>query len=280
MKTTIDTNHSMRVFYLPFAYLYGVRMHSIGKFVSWCFLLLVPSLTYFYLSLPAETPLCTTALSYLLLWCSIIPYYELGYMYNDTYTTRKEEKPSLRLTDAQTAYFYQHTKSIYILRLLWVVALLAALGTLNLWQTNSLLTIVWVLLLLPVFQVYNHIRGLKAVLFYPVLVSWRYIPFLLYGYGATHWWALLLLMLFSYPVEISIERFSMPRHRYPWIRRLIPDEPSKAKFRCGYYIVCTLLATLLIYSFSLPYIALIPYLIFAIYRIVICTYTLKSLKNN
>lgn len=280
MKTTIDTNHSMRVFYLPFAYLYGVRMRSVGKFVSWCFLLLVPSLTYFYLSLPAETLLCKAILSYFLLWCSIIPYYELGYIYNDTYTTRQEETPSLRLTDAQTAYFYQHTKNIYILRLLWVVALLAALGTLNLWQTNSLLTIAWVLLLLPVFQVYNHIRGLKAVLFYPVLVSWRYIPFLLYGYGSTHWGALLLLLLFSYPVEISIERFSMPQHRYPWIRRLIPDEPSKAKFRCGYYIVCTLLATLLIYSFSLPYIALIPYLIFAIYRIVICTFTLKSSQNN
>ena len=279
MKTTIDTNHSMRVFYLPFAYLYGVRMRSVGKFVSWCFLLLVPSLTYFYLSLPAETLLCKAILSYFLLWCSIIPYYELGYIYNDTYTTRQEETPSLRLTDAQTAYFYQHTRSIYILRILWVLALLTAFGSLNHWQTNVLFTIIWVLLLIPVFQVYNHIRGLKAVLFYPVLVCWRYIPFLLYGYGATHWWVLLLLLLFSYPVEISIERFSMPRHRYPWISRLIPDEPSKAKFRCGYYIVCTLLATLLIYDNSLPYIALIPYIVFTIYRIVIYTYALISSKK-
>ena len=70
MKTTRDINHSMRVFYLPFAYLYGVRMRSVGKFVSWCFLLLVPSLTYFYLSLPAETLLCKAILSYFLLWCS------------------------------------------------------------------------------------------------------------------------------------------------------------------------------------------------------------------
>ena len=275
-----DTNHSMRLFYIPFAYLFRVRMRSVGKFVSWCFLLLVPTLTYFFLSLPIETPLWTAILSYLLLFCSIVPYYELGYMYNDTYTTRQEEKPSLRLTNAQTAYFYQHIRSIYILRLLWTFALLATLGTINHWQTNSILTIAWVLLLLPVFQVYNHIRGLKAVLFYPVLVCWRYIPFLLYGYSSANWWALLLLLLFAYPVEISIERFSMPRHRYPWIRRLIPDEPSKAKFRCSYYVVCTILATILIYDNSLPYIALIPYIVFTIYRIVIYTYALISSKNN
>lgn len=264
-----DTKHSIRIFYIPFAYLYGVRMRSVGKFVSWCFLLLVPTLSYFYLSLPAGTAPWTAILSYLLLWFSIIPYYELGYMYNDTYTTHREDNPSVRLTAAQTSHFYKHVGPIYTLRFLWVFVLLIALGCINSWRPSLIFTIGWVLLLLPVFQVYNHIRGLKAVLFYPILVSWRYIPFLLYGYGSHHWWTLLLLLLFSYPAEISIERFSMPKHRYKWIRKLIPDETSKAKFRCGYYIVCTLLATLLVHNASISYIALIPYIVFAIYRILI-----------
>jgi len=202
---------------------------------------MVPTLGYSLLL--QQTIHWTTIWSYVLLAIAVVSYYELGYIFNDTYTTKRELRPTIRLSERQSAYVYQHVSSIVATRLVWVLGLLCTYGIFNSWSGNSILTIFGVLLLIPIFSLYNHLRGLPAVLFYPVLVGWRYVVFLLPVWGNDHWLAVATLLLLSYPIEIGIERYSMPQHRYGWMATIIPDEQSKQKFRAYYYltILCVLL---------------------------------------
>ena len=266
MKTANDIDTGIGIFYIPFAYLYHVRLRKVDKLLSWIGLLLLPTLSYFVFSLPDTYSTGVQIGSYILLWLMIVPYYELGYMYNDTYTTQHESAPSLRLNTVLTDYFYRHVGKIYLTRLVYVLCLLLAFEWLNSWSAQAVLAGGWTALLLPVFQVYNHIRGLKAVCLYPILVSWRYVPFLLYHYGSQHWWTLLAFLLLTYPIEISIERFSMPKHRYKGIRWLIPDEAAKQSFRVWYYAICIVVLSVICPLLTIPHTALLPFYALYLYR--------------
>lgn len=228
--------HDINIFYIPTAYLHRVRLDSnFGKVLSWWFLLIVPTMGYYLLLLPI--PSLTSIGSYLLLLGAVVPYYELGYMFNDTYTTRRETTPTLRLSEAQTGYFYQHAGLIVGLRMVWVLGLLCLFGELNAWICNSIITIVATLMLLPIFAIYNRIRGLAAVCFYPILICWRYLVFLLPAIGEESFGIGMLLTILSYPLLISIERYSMPNHRYGWMAKILPNEESKQTFRTVYYVI-------------------------------------------
>lgn len=267
-----DTN----IFYLPAAYLHRVRLAShLGRIVSWWFLLVVPTLGYYLLALPAPTPM--TIASYLVLLLAVVPYYELGYMFNDTFTTRREKEPTLRLTEAQSAYFYRHVGLIVGARMAWVLGLLCLFGYLNAWSTAALLTILGVVLLLPVFCLYNRLRNLAAVVFYPVLICWRYGVFLLPAIGSADFGVCLFLTTLSYPLEISLERYSMPRRRYGIMARLLPDEQAKQGFRAAYYGIL-LLALLPLWCYA-PMLSL-PIAVLAIYRLIrYCLTKTKTMKR-
>lgn len=229
-------------YYIPCAYLHSVRLQgSIGRILSWWFLMLVPTLGYYLLALPERT--FSAVGQYALLLLAVVPYYELGYMLNDTFATRRETHPSLRLSETQTAYFYQHTARIVGLRIAWTAALLGLYGFLGAWSPATLLTLLGVALLLPVFCLYNRVRGLAAVVFYPVLISWRYLVFLLPLWGTPCFLLSVLLTFLSYPLLISLERYSMPQRRYGVMARLLPNEASKQTFRAAYYILLLLFLT-------------------------------------
>lgn len=250
------------IFYIPCAYLHRVRLGSThGRILSWWFLLIVPTMGYGLLMLPA---LSWSAIgSYMLLLMAVVPYYELGYMYNDTFTTRREANPTRRLSNEQTSYFYQHVAAIVGCRMLWVFGMLGLYGMLSSWSSLSLVTMGAVLLLQVIFAIYNRIRGLAAVCFYPVLISWRYLVFLLPCGGSEHFALGVGLCLLAYPLEISIERFSMPRKRYGIMAVILSSEAAKTGFRAYYYAVIGLL--LLPLWIHLPIFGL-PILAIALYR--------------
>lgn len=255
--------HDIDIFYIPTAYLHRVRLDSnFGKVLSWWFLLIVPTMGYYLLLLPN---LSLTAIgSYLLLLAAVVPYYELGYMQNDTYTTQRETAPTLRLSEAQTGYFYQHTGLIVGVRMAWVLCLLCLYGELNAWSNNSLITIVATLMLLPIFAIYNRIRGLAAVCFYPILISWRYLVFLLPSIGEEGFGICAILTILSYPLLISIERYSMPNHRYGRMAKILPNEESKQTFRAVYYGI--LLLALMPLWWHAPQLSM-PIILLGIYRL-------------
>lgn len=265
-------------FYIPFRYIHRNRLKQWQKIVSWWILMILPTATYF-LSW-ASSDMCHNLLNYILLLLMVVMYYELGYIYNDAITTIKEEHPTMRLSAEMLQYGRQHIGIIYFVRLLLVLTLMFALGYLNQWQEWIIITLVWVLLLQPIFLIYNTLRYQKAVFFYPILVSWRYLSFIWIGLHHWGWTDACFLLLLSYPLEISIERFSMPQHRFDWLRHIIPDEEAKLHFRVIYYICTVSISAIIIGCKQLPIIWILPFAFLFFYRMIIWTMSSKKPPLN
>lgn len=234
-------------------------------------LMILPTATYF-LSLAPSDGGCKL-LNYVLLLLIVVMYYELGYIYNDAITTQSEEHPTMRLSADMLQYGRQHIGIIYLVRLVLVLTLMCVLGYLNQWQEWVIITLVWVLLLQPVFLIYNTLRNQKAVFFYPILVCWRYLSFIWIGLHQLGWMDACFLLLLSYPLEISIERFSMPQRRFDWLRPIIPNEEAKLRFRVIYYFWAVGMSWIIIDVHQLPLIWLIPCGFLLLYRLLIWIYT-------
>lgn len=221
-----------RVFYIPFAYYYQVRLGTVPKLLGWMMIYVLP--TAYYTTLPAW--------GYALMFVSLFSIYELGYILNDTEAIAHETCPSIRLYEHNMAYYRTHRRSI--------IAMRVVMG----------LPFIPVLLL---FLLYNHVRNPKVTpLIYPLLVSSRYIPFVVYHFEPLT----LLLLLLSFPLPNAIERFSMPRYRAPIIRTILPSESAKTYFRAGYYLLLT--GTLL--ELGLTHLTILPIIILALYRCALC----------
>jgi len=262
-------NNDISIFYIPFRYLHRVRLKSLPKIISWWFLMVLP--TAFFYCMLAPSPLQVTNLvSYILLLLLVVIYYELGYMHNDTYATKREQQPTLRLSPEQTQYLYQHTPIIMAVRMAIVLILALIYGQINHWTSNILITLTGVFMLLPLFLFYNSVRGKKAVFCYPVLISWRYILFLLPFIGHGWWWTAVCLLLLSYPIAIGIERYSMPHYRFPFMQRFIPSESAKPRFRMVYYVTTTIVLLFICLGGKIPVIWLLPFVVLLIYRTLLC----------
>ena len=253
-------------FYIPFAYLYSVRLRSITKLLSWLLLYILP--TAFYSSMGYTGDAWSFAIQYTLVLIATFTLYETGYIFNDTLAIRREEHPSLRLNESETAYFFAHRWSIVLTRLLIAAICLCALSPIINYQLsiiNYQLSIInYQLLMLVLFALYNRWRNRYNVFLYVWLVFSRFVPFMcLSEHGAFDY----ILLFVSYPMLIGMERFSMPSYRWGLMGKLIPDEPSKARFRAAYY--CLALVILVPYCLcsGRTLYPLTPIAILAVYRI-------------
>ena len=241
---------SNAVFYVPFAYLYQVRLGTPWKLLSWLLIYLVPCAFYGWLASPGNMPHWLFVFNLVSVAFAVITIYELGYIFNDTRAILREAQPAIRLYKNNFDYFALRRSLIVTARIIIASVFLTAFVKVNTdfgpadCFPRLMRTVDAVLLIVPVFAIYNYWRGKWNVLLYPVLLFSRYLPFLMpYDFSAAH--ALLLFM--CVPCLSAVERFSMPRHRFPLMRVIIPDEDAKTWFRVGYYCVVILLLHMVMY---------------------------------
>ena len=266
---------SNRVFYIPFAYYAIVRAGTMAKMLSWLLIYVFP--TFFYAAFAAGSVSWEFAGNYLLILLATFSMYELGYIHNDTFATRHEKQPAIRLYEENTQHFYRHWRQIFALRIVLITLCLIGILLYNEFVIESGLTVVSILFIAPVFAVYNYWRNRYNVLLYPILVFSRYIPFLIV-YNADFY--LYLLLFFSFPCCNMLERFSMPQHRFPVFRRLIPAEQSKTLFRVFYYLVITLVLIPFVLCYRLSAWLLLPFFVLFLYRLALFFITRRYQPRN
>ena len=265
---------SNAVFYIPFGYYYVVRLGTLQKLLSWLLIYIMP--TAFYSFMTYEGAVVPFVLNYLLLLTATFSLYELGYILNDTVAIRYEEQPAIRLYPNNFEHFSRYARLIVLARFSYAILALALLYLIN----ASLFTLPLVanILAIPViFAIYNSWRSKYNVWLYPLLVFSRYLPFmLLYRIDGL---AILLLFL-AFPLLNMLERFSMPRYRFPLMRMLIPTEESKTMFRVGYYAVLLLILTILYILAIIQYTLILPVLILFVYRIALAYWVRNHQPTN
>ena len=273
-----------RVFYLPFDYLFNVRLGTIAKLLSWAVIYIVPTAVYSWLL--ADNLGISTAdfcLSYLVLLLAVFNVYECGYIYNDTTATLKEKYPTVRLYHHNLLYFLKHYYDIIITRAAITLAAVTCYVFLN-WHTDNLLLTIVALFFIPfVFTFYNRTRNKWNVLIYPFLVLSRYVVFLVPFLQSELTGIAALMLILCFPLCNAIERFSMPRHRFPLIKKIIPDEDSKTLFRVGYYLLLIAVAApllFILYPTPTATALLAPAALIALMRLIIYIITLHHRPQN
>ncbi|MBO7455963.1 MAG: hypothetical protein J6T76_06140 [Paludibacteraceae bacterium] len=257
------------VFYIPFGYYYAVRLGTVWKLLSWMLIYIMP--TVFYSWLTFDGVWWQFAVNYALVLMAVFSLYELGYIFNDTVAIRREQQPAIRLYEPNFRHFKQYMWVIVLVRLFYAVQAIGLLVLLNRqWHTTDSRHIWFVraciICMLVVFCIYNNWRSKYNVWLYPLLVFSRYLPFmLLYRIDG---WAILMLWL-SFPMVNWLERFSMPRYRFPLMRKLIPTEQSKTLFRAVYYMVILMVPLVLPKPLIATYMYLFPIEILCFYRLML-----------
>lgn len=250
------------VFYIPFAYYYAVRLGTIPKLLSWALIYLMP--TAFYSAVGYNGSWGLFALNYFLILLATFSLYEYGYIYNDTMAIRREKEPAIRLYEENFAHFARWHQWIVFVRLFISIAALGVLFMLN--NSNPHVQRVFAAVAVTglFFAIYNQWRSRTNVWFYPLLVCSRYAPFMVLYDGS---WTAYILLLVSFPLLNALERFSMPKYRWPLMRSLIPEESAKTRFRVYYYALTLVLATAFLYSRNESLLLLTPIFILFLYRL-------------
>ena len=263
------------VFFIPFGYYYTVRLGTISKLLSWALIYIMP--TAFYSAVGYNGSWILFAINYLLVLIAAFSLYEYGYIINDTCSIRREEQPAIRLYDYNFAFFARWKSLILATRLFYAIIATSILYLLNADNSHIIMVVFSLAFMCLCFAIYNYWRNRYNVWFYPILVCSRFLPFMLiYDF---HWPPCLLLFL-SFPLLNALERFSMPRYRWPWMRKLIPDEQSKTLFRVLYYtiVLAVLISALFISGLSL--ILLTPIFLLFLYRLILLFWLRKHHPKN
>lgn len=226
----------MSFFYLPYYYFIYTRTNSIYKVFSWFMIYFVP--ISIYLSLNYSVNL----LEIFIYLTAVYTVYEIGYIWNDAETIKREKKPTLRLSTSELKYYYKNRWKLYPVRLVITFILLIVYHILY-GEWIYLATNLFLILL--TYAVYNNIRSRANLLLHLVLVSLR---FSFIGYALVGEDAFIALFL-AFPLLNFIERASQDRFNIPYFQKNI--FANKKSGRYLYYFVLMILALLLdIESFS------------------------------
>ena len=271
---------SNAVFYIPFGYYYVVRLGTIWKLLSWMLIYIMPTAFYSWLTYSGSWQMF--AANYVLTLAGVFTLYELGYILNDTVAVQKERQPAIRLQNRNFRHFEKHAWAIITVRVALAAAAFAGLWIFNRTGQVTDSTHLWfvsgsAVLMTALFGLYNSWRSKYNVWLYPLLVFSRYLPFMLL-YRIDYWGILMLWI--SFPCVNWLERFSMPRYRFPVMRKIIPTEESKTLFRVIYYLVVVWLPLLLPLPLVVKCMYMFPLEVLCFYRIMVLFYVQHNKPKN
>lgn len=162
------------IFYLPIVYTIKTRYSSFFKRIVYFLTYILPEFLLLFFECYENFTIYRIIVIFALSMLSYINVYELGYIYNDTETIKKEKSPTLRLSEKQLMHYEKRKIFIYSVRFLQVFFLNFAL-VFFISQKSLVVFSLVELFTLTVYWIYNHVRGNTAMFFYFFLISARYV---------------------------------------------------------------------------------------------------------
>lgn len=178
-------------FLCPFGVFFHLYAKTITQKMAWVFYYAMP---FFLLALYWGDSFFYVTIGL----ASIYSVYEIGYIYNNAETIKKENAPTLRFSDEDLC-FYENKKVIIFASKFFISLLLAFLLV---GEQKIIYFFLWVALFflaVVVFFIYNSYRGIaNFYLQLPLSVIRFSGPFVLLFCGYVHWWVLLVVSFFFY----------------------------------------------------------------------------------
>ena len=220
-------------YYMPGAYVAKIRMTTLfKKFGLICYHIIPACFLFFYFTPLSVFGVC----KFVTLLVAFYALYEIGYIYNDTETIKKETTPTLRLSYDNLSYYSSHKPYIYGVR--GVLFVLLFIVSLSISKDDSFwLCFIFCAIEFLFFQIYNNVRGIVSIPVFFVLETFKYIPFLV-AHPTKISYILLLGVVGIYAIPNTIERISFPRYGCTFMMQLLPTKKSYLVFRVLYYCLC------------------------------------------
>ncbi|OAT17921.1 WbuO family protein [Buttiauxella noackiae ATCC 51607] len=201
----------------PFFYLYA---KSIKEKISWCFYYLIPffSVCCFY---------DVSVFAVFTIIVMIYSAYDIGYIYNNAETIKKEIAPTLRFSVQELAFYESNKLAIYFFKIFISVG--CAYILFFQYNYNFIILFAVILYLIIVFLLYNSVRGTSNFYIQFFLSIGRYsIPlYILTEYNVE----VLLISILLFPLPNFLERTKTKKNNLPFVIK------DTSLFRFVYYLV-------------------------------------------
>lgn len=162
------------MFFFPFVFTKKTRYNSANKIAVYFITYLIPLFMISFLQ--DYTRNLTSVSFYLSFFLALVSYvnlYEIGYIYNECETIKKEKNPTKRLTDSQLEFYEKHKAIIYAERFI-VFIILNSLLLFFISKKSVMLFSFAELFTLFIYYAYNSVRGKITQLIYFFLSAMKY----------------------------------------------------------------------------------------------------------
>jgi hypothetical protein len=251
-----------RVFYIPFMYLYAVRLGTVAKFLSILIIYTIPTFYFFILHTGLHA---SSILVYFISFLLIYGLYETGYLQNDTETIKNEKNPALRLYKHNYDYYEKHKYFIYATRMLWCVVLSFVMLILNGFTIYSYSFLVSAWAIIFAYQAYNRVRNNWGLLWLFILTVLRYFSYIYLFLDVISIQHVVALFL-SYPLLKYMEMAARPRHSIKLLLKILPNKQNFTINRVRYGLLMLLSSFLLMLVGFFSFLDCIFFLYFFAYR--------------
>lgn len=221
-------------------YLIRSRLKKISLFISWLITYLFVYFFYiFILNLNFEF------LNILLLTLIFFNFYEIGYYFNDIYSIKKENNPTIRFKKNILLFLENNFFKFIILKILYGFILIYFI------DFNKLIIISLLFLTLIIFYIHNYFRNQFNIFTFFILNHLKniFIPIIFY-YNKLDFFSFLeinITFFFLFTLYRSIENASLERFN---INKLLFIRNSRHFFRVIYYAFILLFLILNFYIFN------------------------------
>ncbi|HIF4732451.1 TPA: hypothetical protein ACX13R_003343 [Citrobacter amalonaticus] len=211
----------------PFFYLYA---KTSKEKISWLLYYVMPfiSIVLFYDVKPVAA-----CIAILLIYSA----YDIGYIYNNAETIKREDNPTLRFTEFDLQFYERNKIAIYALKIL--ISLFLAFLLYYLYGYAFSVWLLCIVMLIGFFYIYNTTRGVSNFYLQFVLSFTRFtLPlFILTHYDLTTF----VISILIFPLPNFLERTKIKKNNLPFTIH------NTALFRFFYYLVLLLLV--IVFSF-------------------------------
>ena len=164
------------MFFIPFLITKKTHYNSLSKIFVYLITYVIPEfLLVFLANFQNQIIDWKFYIIFLLSFISFVNYYEIGYIFNETETIKRETDPTKRLTEEQLLFYEKHKFFIYFERVIITVILNFLLSFLISTQSIILFCCSEIICLI-IFFVYNCVRGGRITqIIYLFLSIFKYI---------------------------------------------------------------------------------------------------------
>lgn len=254
----------MYKFYVPTYYMFYTRLKKWSDRAQWFLTDIVPVFVVCWFLAGATLTLPQLTALYVLAMLATYVIYEMGYVGNDVFTIRKENKPPARLTWDEVDFFQQHYIGIIAARILWFVAACAGIYALAAWWGLTLYLMPFLLamvLLRLIFLAHNSVRGRPTILTFFGLATFKYSSVFLLFVPPAAAIAPFVLGTLLFPLVRTLGNSTREKYKLPFMPGFVGDFYH---FRVKYYALWSVLS-LIVYGLFQSSFALLALGLFAYY---------------